>query len=148
MLDHIMAFFTNKTEMPLALTVDESAAVLLIEVMLADNEVDRRERDCISQILAQRTGDSAAAVDACIDLALERRHASSDLFQFTTVLNDQWSEQQRYQLVVDLWRVAYADGRLDKHEDHRIRRVADLLHLHHSHFIRAKAAASSRSVND
>jgi uncharacterized tellurite resistance protein B-like protein len=126
----------------LALTVDESAAVLLIEVMLADNEIDRRERDCISDILAQRTGDNALAIAACIDVALERRHSSSDLFQFTTVLNSQWSETQRFELIVDLWRVAYADGRLDKYEDHRIRRVADLLHLHHSHFIRAKAAAS------
>ena len=142
MLDQIMAFFANKTEVPLALTVDESAAVLLIEVMLADNQIDRRERDCISDILARRTGDTAAAIAACIDLALERRHASSDLFQFTTVLNSQWSETERFELIVDLWRGAYADGRLDKYEDHRIRRVADLLHLHHSHFIRAKAAAS------
>ena len=141
MLDQIMAFFVNKTEVPSVLTVDESAAVLLIEVMLADNEIDRRERDCISDILARRTGDSAAAIAACIDVALERRHASSDLFQFTTLLNNQWSEAQRFELVVDLWRVAFADGRLDKYEDHRIRRVADLLHLHHSHFIRAKAAA-------
>ena len=141
MLDRILAFFENKTEETEQLTVDESAAVLLIEVMLADLEADQRERDCIAQILARRTQGSVGEINHCIDTAIERQAQSHDLYQFTRVITDNWDEDQRYELVVDLWRVAYADGDLDKYEDHRIRRVCELLHLHHSHFIRAKAAA-------
>lgn len=40
-----------------------------------------------------------------------------------------------------LWRVAFADGRLDRYEEHLIRRIADLLHLPHRDFIRAKLRA-------
>lgn len=141
MLDRILAFFESKTEQVEQLTVDESAAVLLIEVMLADLEEDERERDCVAQILARRTKASAADINQWIDTAIERQQQSHDLYQFTRVITDNWDEDQRYELVVDLWRVAFADGDLDKYEDHRIRRVCELLHLHHSHFIRAKSAA-------
>jgi uncharacterized tellurite resistance protein B-like protein len=40
-----------------------------------------------------------------------------------------------------LWELAYADGELDAHEEHRIRRLAGLLHVSHSEFIRTKLAA-------
>jgi uncharacterized tellurite resistance protein B-like protein len=41
--------------------------------------------------------------------------------------------------------VAFADGHLDKHEEGIIRRVADLLHILHSDFIRCKLAAKNQS---
>lgn len=143
MLSKIRAFFETQTDVPVELTVDEAAAVLLIEVMMADLDADDRERDCVTKILVQRTGEPLAEVERSIDAAFSRQQDTHDLFQFTRVINDQWDEDQRYGLLIDLWRVAFSDGVLDKYEDHRIRRVAELLHLHHSHFIRAKAAAQS-----
>jgi uncharacterized tellurite resistance protein B-like protein len=141
MLDRILAFFESKTEETEQLTADESAAVLLIEVMLADLDDDQRERDCIAQILARRTKGSVSDINRCIDVAIERQQESHDLYQFTRVITDNWDEDQRYELIVDLWRVAFADGNLDKYEDHRIRRVCELLYLHHSHLIRARSTA-------
>jgi uncharacterized tellurite resistance protein B-like protein len=143
MLDRIFAFFESTEVQPDALSVDDSAAVLLIEVMMADHDLDQRERECIAQILSRRMDEPAVEIDRCIDIAMKRRQESHDLFQFTTVINSQYNEDERFQLLVDLWKVAFADGRLDKYEDHRIRRVSELLHLHHSHFIRAKSVAQS-----
>jgi uncharacterized tellurite resistance protein B-like protein len=40
-----------------------------------------------------------------------------------------------------MWKVAYADGELDKHEENIIRRIADLLHIRHSEYIRCKLGA-------
>jgi uncharacterized tellurite resistance protein B-like protein len=40
-----------------------------------------------------------------------------------------------------MWEVAYADGRVDRYEDHMIRKVADLLYLSHNDFIRMKLAS-------
>lgn len=145
MLAKIKAFFEAKPDHNTAdtLAVDEAAAVLLIEVMMADHEIDEREQECITKILTARTEASPEDVSACIDQAMQRQHDTVDLYQFSRVINDHYSEDQRYQLVVDLWRVAFADGRLDMYEDQRIRRVNDLLHLHHSHFIRAKSEAQT-----
>ena len=43
-----------------------------------------------------------------------------------------------------LWRVAYADGDLDKYEERLIRQVADLTHVSHKDFIRLKLAVRDR----
>jgi len=49
-------------------------------------------------------------------------------------------------VIANMWRVAWADGEIHHYEEHLIRRVADLLHLHHSHFIRAKLQARDEQL--
>ncbi len=56
-------------------------------------------------------------------------------------MNERYGQPERIALVRNLWRVAFADGDLDRHEEHLVRRVADLLHVRHSDFIRAKQEA-------
>lgn len=142
-LKQVLDFFSPNEAPSPELSVDESAAVLLIEVMLADHDADQREQECITNILSQRMQVSVDEAKACVDVAVKRHQQSHDLYQFTRIINEQYGEQERFQLVVDLWRVAFADTELDKYEDHRIRQVNELLHLHHSHFIRAKAQAQA-----
>jgi uncharacterized tellurite resistance protein B-like protein len=43
-----------------------------------------------------------------------------------------------------LWRVAYADGRVDPHEDALVRKVADLLYLPQAAYVKAKERAAAR----
>ncbi len=143
MLDRILSFFNEPQVQEDTLTVDEAAAVLLIEVMLADYNLDERERERIREILSRRLNAPEAEIENCINAAIGRQRESNDLYQFTKVINKAYGEQQRYELIVDLWRVAFADGELDKYEDHSIRKVNELLFLHHSHFIKAKSAAMS-----
>lgn len=143
MIEQILTFFRNDTASDThpELSADDAAGVLLIEVMMADHDLDQREKDCIREILMRRMSVSQEQADACLDAALARQQESHDLFEFTRTINEHYDEAGRYDLLVDLWRVAFADGQLDKFEDHRIRRVSDMLHLHHSHFIQAKSAA-------
>jgi len=42
-----------------------------------------------------------------------------------------------------MWRVAMADNALSRYEEHVIRKVADLLYVSHSDFIRSKSEATS-----
>lgn len=143
MIEQILAFFRGdaESEAESTLSVDDAAAVLLIEVMMADHDLDQREQDCVTSILARRMNVSEDAAAPVVTAAIARQQESHDLFEYTRMINDEYDEARRFELIVDLWRVAFADGRLDKFEDHRIRRVCDLLHLHHSHFIQAKAVA-------
>ena len=41
-----------------------------------------------------------------------------------------------------MWRVAYADGRLDKYEEALIRQVAELTYVSHTDYIRTKLATA------
>lgn len=144
MIKQILAFFESSQEdAGTGLSVEDAAAVLLIEIMMADHDMDQRERQSIANILARRLDVPESEINLCIDAAIARRQSSHDLYQFTKVIIDNWQEPERYELVVDLWRVAFADGELDKYEDQRIRRLNEALHLHHSHFIKAKAEAQN-----
>ena len=66
---------------------------------------------------------------------------SVSLYEFTSRLNEELSPEEKADTVEMLWRVAFADGRLDKYEEHLIRKAADLLHVPHRRFIRAKLKA-------
>ena len=41
-------------------------------------------------------------------------------------------------MIKSMWRVAFADGDLDKYEERLIRQVSDLIHVPHSDFVRLK----------
>jgi uncharacterized tellurite resistance protein B-like protein len=61
-----------------------------------------------------------------------------DHYQFVSLIKQHYGYEQRLELVSLMWQLAWADGSLDPLEEHRIRRLADLLHISHSDFIRSK----------
>ncbi|WP_127555059.1 TerB family tellurite resistance protein [Saccharospirillum alexandrii] len=141
MLSKIMAWFDTPEEPIPELTVEEAITVLMVEIMMSDHDPDDREQAAIIDQLMERTGEPRDDIQALVTRARQTHADSHDLYQFTKLLNEQLSVDEKMDLMVDLWRTALADGVIDKHEDHMIRRLADLLYLHHSHFIRAKHLA-------
>jgi uncharacterized tellurite resistance protein B-like protein len=141
MLAKIMAWFEAPEESAPDLTTEDAITVLMVEIMKSDHHPDEREQAAIVDRLVERTGEPRAEVEALVDRAQQTHADSHDLFRFTKLLNDKLSVDEKMDLIVDLWRTALADGVIDKHEDHMIRRISDLLYLHHSHFIKAKHLA-------
>lgn len=115
-----------------------AGTALLIEVAQADHECDPRELAAVRKA-AKATFDLD---EAALDELLAEAHVSHDdatsLYEFTSLINENFSDQQKFELVRCLWMVAYADGNIDRYEDHRIRKVAELIYLSHTEFIRAK----------
>jgi uncharacterized tellurite resistance protein B-like protein len=123
------------------LSVDQlqlATAALLVEVATIDQQFDKSEIDALQGILSNRFNLTADTLKALIDNAKEASNEASSLFQFTQLINQHCDDNEKYKLACELWTVAYADGVLDKHEEHIVRRIADLIHLRHSDFIRSK----------
>ena len=118
-----------------------AAAVLLLEVARADAEHHALELDTLRAGLMQDFGLEPAAMDALLADAQRRAHETVSLHGFLATLNREMQREEKVALLHLLWRVAHADGRVDAHEEHLIRRLADLLHLPHAEFIRGKLAA-------
>ena len=119
-----------------------ATAALLVEMMRADYEVRPEERDAVLRALAAAFDDLSP--DETRDLlarAEERAGDATSLYEFTRLVNRQLDHEQKAHVVELLWRVAYADGELDKYEEHLVRRIADLIHVPHSVFIRMKHRA-------
>jgi uncharacterized tellurite resistance protein B-like protein len=78
-----------------------------------------------------------------IALAEEEMKQASDYFQFTSLINRHFTQEQKQRVIELMWRVAYSDARLSAHENHLMRKVADLLHIAHGDYIAAKMRAQS-----
>lgn len=123
-----------------------AAAALMIEVAYADHEFDEAEQDRLPELIKDHTGLTTQECLELMEIAKQEVDASTSIHQFTRHLNEAFSLNEKLELLTTLWSVAYADGNIDKYEDHMIRRIADLLHLRHSEFVQAKHEAKANQV--
>ena len=132
--------FARETDDPAARehALRVATALLLIEVAKADFADDLAEDETMLDSLKQ----FFALDDAAAQLLLEEARTAADqaveLQQFTRRLHEQLSVAEKQRVVEMLWQVALADSRLDKHEDHLVRRIAELLYVPHSDLIRIR----------
>lgn len=120
--------------------INLAVAALLVEVATIDSRFDDSEWQQLQQLLMEYCG---LDPDEALDIAKQAKASSADatsLYEFTQAINRHSSHEEKRQLVTGLWQIAYADGNLDKYEEHIIRRIADLIHLSHSDFIQTKIA--------
>ena len=115
-----------------------AVAALLVEVAMADHTFTETELHNLGSILTQKFSLSHEERDELITLAKDETHHATSLHQFTQLINQYSSAEEKFKLMTAMWEMAYADGNLDKYEDYLIRKVADLIYVPHSEFIRAK----------
>jgi uncharacterized tellurite resistance protein B-like protein len=118
-----------------------ATAALLVEVSRADLEIKDEERRVIGEAVRRTFHLSEHDTDLLIRLAEEEAQTATSTHQFTHLIDKHFPIEQKVHIVELLWRVAFADADKDKHEEHLIRRIADLLHVPHREFIDAKIRA-------
>lgn len=118
-----------------------ATAVLLVEVLRADPTLEAAERDAILHALKTRFALSANELSGLMELAQDTAKTAYDYQQFTSLLNEHFTQPEKIEVVEAMWQVAYADAHLDAHENHVISKVAGLLHVTHGEYIAAKMRA-------
>ena len=125
-------------EIPLQRRLQMASAALMVEMLHVDEKVTTEEDEKLRLLLEQRFSLDSSEIESLIDLAHNEKHEATDYYQFTSLLNEHYSQQQKIDLVEDLWQLVYADHKLDKYEEHLLRRLAELLHVPHKDYIRTK----------
>jgi uncharacterized tellurite resistance protein B-like protein len=115
-----------------------ATALLLIEVAKADYADDLAEELSVLESLKQFFALDDASAELLVEEARSTADRAVELQQFTRRLHEQLSVAEKQRVVEMLWQVALADRRLDKHEDHLVRRIAELLYVSHSDLIRIR----------
>ena len=133
--------FSEKIEQKQSSTRELASAALLIEVARADFEITPEELARLIDLLATTFDMSPEDVELVTQQANDQVENAVSLHDFTRVINEHCSPEERSELIGLMWQVAAADGDLSKYEDHLIRRVADLLYVPHQEFIRLKHQA-------
>lgn len=149
MIDRIKQFFTAeivKQGGDIEQQQRLAAASLMVEIMVIDRQLDNTEREVIRRLLEKQFELSKEDIDQLVKLAHQEVAESTSLYQFTRLINDHFDKQKKVGLIENLWRVAYADNELDKHEEAMIRRIAELIYVSHSDFVRTKHLAGNSQV--
>lgn len=138
MLNKLLAFFKQQEEIIESHKPELAAAALLVEIMNADHQLSDEEAESIKNILFETLFITKEVASELLETAKQQVHEASDLFQFTAVINETYSADEKVSLIESLWKVAYSDKQLDKYEEHMVRRIADLLYVSHSDFMQTK----------
>ncbi len=118
-----------------------ATAALLVEMSRQDDTIHEAEREAITRALRDKFELSSEEVAELYTLAEAEVKEAIDYYQFTSMLKDNFSPAQKEKVVELLWQVAGADGHIDKYEEHMVRRIAELLYLTQTEYIRAKHRA-------
>jgi uncharacterized tellurite resistance protein B-like protein len=142
MLKKISKIFKKKvTETPdeeSLSSISKACSSLLIEVALSDKDFDEEEITSMKEILKTTHGISDETINELVSNAKQTVDESTSLYNYTREVNNNFSYDDKLLLLQSLWDIAYADGNVDKYEEHLIRKISDLIYISHSDFIQAK----------
>ncbi len=119
-------------------SLDKACSALLIEVAYADKVFDESEINSLRESLKETYDIDEEIINELISDAKKTIDESTSLYEYTRVVNDEFDYSDKLELLSRIWKLAFADGNLDKYEDHLIRKISDLIHISHSDFIKIK----------
>ena len=118
--------------------INLATCAILIELANADGKFNEQEKDYIADIFKTKYGLSEAEVNELLKSSEAKLEKSIDLWQFTNLINQNYSLEKKLKVIETIWEVAYSDGKLEKHEDYLVHKLANLLRLSHKQLIDAK----------
>lgn len=115
-----------------------ATCALFLEMASIDGEFSDVEREAIVSILKEDHDLSDENTDALLEAAKKELDQSIDLWQFTNRINQNYTREEKIRVIEMVWKIVYTDGKLDKHEDYLVHKLATLLRLEHRELIDAK----------
>ncbi len=145
MLDIVKRFF-NKATAEVAKDANQNPAhdirvatcALFVEIARIDEKFTDTEMETILSILKEKYGLSQDHADALIAEAEKELEKSVDLWQFAKLINDNYSNEEKIEIIETLWRIVYVDGKMDRYEHYLMSKLQNLLRLSHDQLIAAK----------
>ncbi len=143
MLEIITHFF----ERHIAFTIHEdnveeklrvASAALLMEMLHTEETCTDTKQQLVRALLENTFDLSDEQALALMTIAEHKRAQATDYFEFTHLINDVFSREQKLQLIESLWQIALADNHLDVDEDYLIDKIAHLLFIPHMEVVHAK----------
>lgn len=116
-------------QQPLEKRLQLATAALLIEMVNADYETLEIEKTQLIASLKAGYSLSDAEINELVQLSEQEHSNHQSLYPFTRLINDHYSENQKREVIRLMWQVALADGHIDKHEMHLMRKISDLLYV-------------------
>jgi uncharacterized tellurite resistance protein B-like protein len=141
----IHVFFEKKLKPKRARVTDRqlqlATAVLLLEAARSDFDLRADEFNAILGAVRRIMGLTEDEASAVIRFAEEEVRQSKRLYEFTRLIDENYTTEQKKALVEHLWQVVFADAQIVASEEYIVRKIADLLNVSLADFLDAKIRA-------
>ena len=122
--------------------VNLAAAIILIEVSYSDFEIKDVEIEKIIKFF-EKDLNLSKEKSIWLNNEAQKLHADTNcLRKYVKLINENYNKEEKMRLINIAWKIARADNEVDKYEEHRIRKISELLYLNHADFIKEKIGSN------
>lgn len=115
-----------------------ATCALFVEMAKADGEFTEDERNKIIKVMKETFELEDECVNDLIELSEQKIKESISLYEFTSIINEKYSNEDKFELIKNLWKLIYIDKTLNMYEDHLVKKIGTMLNLDHKRIIDAK----------
>ena len=115
-----------------------ATCALFFEIAKADENFTNEEHEKIVSIMKERYDLNGEEADELMSQTEESIKRSVSIYEFATIVDQNFSKDEKLELMKELWQLIYTDKKLNKYEDNLIKRIGDILKLEHKEVIEAK----------
>lgn len=127
--------------------VQIATCALFLEVAHSDDDFSMEEKEFIESTMKEKFNLDDKMVSELIDLSMRQTERSVSLYEFTEIINQIFDQNSKFDILKNLWRLVFADGKLDQYEEYFIRKISGNLHMEHSDMIAAKMEVKAENKN-
>ena len=109
--------------------IDLIACVLAYEVARADGDISEDELISLLKEIEKITADVDKDSNEIFDLIKNYSEDSVSFHEFISDINNDFTKEDKFELIQYLWDIAFADNVLNVNEERLIRRIANLINL-------------------
>lgn len=117
------------------------SSALAYEVAKADGNIEQSELDGIKNEVINRSNILGLNPEEVLETIKIQSNESVSFNDFINQINDNFSQDQKLELIYFLWHTAYADNVLDVDEERLIRRIADMIRIKDMQVLKLKDKA-------
>ena len=110
-------------------TLQIAISCLMIQTAVHDGQFDEVEKNKILELLKDYFKLDNNEIDNLFITSMKANDDSNDIHQFTRLLNENLSEEEKLKIIEMMWQIIIADNHIDDYENNLIRKISGLLYL-------------------
>ena len=135
----------NSEEKMFDFDLDLIGCALAYEIAVSDGNIDSSELDKIKNEITVRSKALNLVPEEVFETIKNHSEESVSFNDFINQINENFSQNQKLEMISFLWHTAYADNVLDVDEERLIRRIADMIRIKDMQVLKLKDQAKQNN---
>lgn len=115
-----------------------ATCILFVAIGSVDSDFDEDEKNFVISVMKETYNLDEKYVEELIELSEKEVSESDSIYEYTTTIDSSFSNEQKFELLKNLWRLIFVDKKLDKYEERLVKKIGTLLNVEYRDIIAAK----------